>query len=253
MFSIYNRNSYSREKGKSTENLLDVLKHAGVNILWRDNNSDSRDVALRVRYEDYRKPDNNPVCDEECRDEGMLEGLQEYIDGQTQGDILIVLHQMGNHGPAYYKRYPKSFEKFKPTCQTNQLDECSNEEINNAYDNAILYTDYFLRKAIQLLKQNDAKFETAMIYLSDHGESLGEKGLYLHGLPYIIAPDTQKNIAVVFWFGDSYAKQKILLRDKINREYTHENLFHTVLGLLEVNTSLYDKKKDIINSEMPYR
>jgi len=248
MFSIYGRDSYSEKKGKTTENLLDVLRHAGVDVLWRDNNSDSKGVALRVQYENYKTPKTNPICDEECRDEGMLEGLQEYIDGQTQGDILIVLHQMGNHGPAYYKRYPKSFEKFKPTCQTNQLNECSNEAINNAYDNAILYTDYFLYKTIGLLKQNDGKFETAMIYLSDHGESLGEKGLYLHGIPYSIAPDEQKRIAALFWLGDSFKAHKKLLKDKVNTEYSHENFFHTVLGLLEVNTSLYDKKKDIVNS-----
>jgi lipid A ethanolaminephosphotransferase len=249
MFSIYSRGSYSEKKGKSTENLLDVLSHTlKVNILWRDNNSDSKDVALRVQYEDYKNPDKNPICDEECRDEGMLEGLQDYIDSRTRGDILIILHQMGNHGPAYYKRYPKSFEKFKPACQTNELNECTNDEINNAYDNAILYTDYFLHKVIKLLKQNDGRAETAMIYLGDHGESLGEKGVYLHGLPYFIAPDTQKNVAAIFWLGDSFKAQKKLLKNKINTEYTHENLFHTLLGLLEVNTSLYDKKKDIVYS-----
>jgi lipid A ethanolaminephosphotransferase len=248
MFSIYGRDSYTEKKGKSTENLLDVLTHAGVDVLWRENNQNSKAVASRVRYEDYRKPDKNQICDEECRDEGMLEGLQDYINSRPQGDILIVLHQMGNHGPAYYKRYPKSFEKFKPTCQTNQLNECSNKEINNAYDNVILYTDYFLSKTIRLLKQNDGRFETAMIYMSDHGESLGEKGLYLHGLPYFIAPDTQKNIAALFWLGDSFNVKKKILKSKINKEYSQDNLFHTVLGLLEINTSLYDKKKDLLYS-----
>jgi lipid A ethanolaminephosphotransferase len=247
MFSIYDRGSYSEKKGKSTENLLDVISHTGkASILWRENNSDSKGVALRVQYEDYRKPDKNPICDEECRDEGMLVGLQDYIDSRTRGDILIVLHQMGNHGPTYYKRYPQSFEKFKPTCRTNELNKCSNEEINNAYDNAILYTDYFLDKVIQLLKHNDGRFETAMIYMSDHGESLGENGLYLHGLPYFIAPDNQKHIAAIFWLGDDFKAQKKSLKNKVNKEYSHDNLFHTVLGLLEVNTSLYDQGKDII-------
>jgi len=250
MFSMYDRSSYNEKKGKSTENLLDVINHAGkVSILWRENNSDSKGVALRVQYEDYRKPDKNPICNEECRDEGMLVGLQNYINSRSKGDILIVLHQMGNHGPAYYKRYPKSFEKFKPTCQTNELNKCSNEEINNAYDNAILYTDYFLDKVIKLLKHNDGRFETAMIYLSDHGESLGEKGLYLHGLPYFIAPDNQTHIAAIFWLGKDFKAQKKLLKNKINKEYTQNNLFHTALGLLEINTSLYDKNKDIIYSD----
>ena len=201
MFSLFGRGGCNGQKEMSTENLFDVLRHAGISILWRDNNSDSKGVALRVPYQDFKNPQKNSVCDIECRDEGMLTGLQAYIDGKRSGDILIVLHQMGNHGPAYYKRYPESFEKFKPVCKTNQLEKCSREEIGNAYDNAILYTDYFLSKVIALLKANSQGFETGMVYMSDHGESLGENGLYLHGLPYFMAPETQKHIAALMWFG----------------------------------------------------
>jgi len=252
MFSIFPRDQYSDSKGASSENLLDVLHHAGVNVLWRDNNSDSKGVALRVPFQDYKQPGINPVCDDECRDEGMLVGLQEYIDSQKKGDILIVLHQMGNHGPAYYKRYPTAFEKFTPVCRTNQLDECSKEEIGNAYDNALLYTDYFLAQTIALLKKNSNRFETAMIYLSDHGESLGEYSIYLHGLPYAMAPESQKHIASVFWFGDSFTIDKKALRDKAAEQFSQDNLFHTILGLMEVETSTYDKKLDIIHS-LPVR
>ena len=247
MFSIFGRDGYSDKKAKSTQNLIDVLHHAGIHILWRDNNSDSKGVALNVAYEDFKNPKNNPVCDIECRDEGMLNGLQEYIAGQKTGDIFIVLHQMGNHGPAYYKRYPKSFERFTPTCKTSQLEKCTPQEIGNAYDNAILYTDYFLSKVIRLLKKNSRRFETAMVYMSDHGESLGENSLYLHGLPYFMAPDTQKHIGALMWFGDEFHIDKNALRTKSVKEYSHDNLFHTILGLMEVDTSLYDKNKDIIH------
>lgn len=249
MFSILGRDGYSDKKAKSTQNIIHVLQHAGVHVLWRDNNSDSKGVALSVPYEDFKSPKNNPVCDIECRDEGMLNGLQEYISRKKEGDILIVLHQMGNHGPAYYKRYPQSFERFKPVCKTSQLESCSREEIGNAYDNAILYTDYFLSKVIGLLKQNSAGFETAMIYMSDHGESLGENSLYLHGLPYFMAPDEQKHIGAVMWLGDGFHIDKNALRQKSVKEYSHDNLFHTLLGLMEVETSVYDKKKDIINDD----
>ena len=248
MFAIFGRKNYSDKKAKSTENLLDVLSHAGINILWRDNNSDSKGVALIVPYEDYRNPQLNPICDIECRDEGMLEGLQEYIDKQKNGDIFIVLHQMGNHGPAYYKRYPINFEKFTPVCQTNQIEKCTKDEIINAYDNAILYTDYFLSKVINLLKQNSNRFETAMVYLSDHGESLGESGLYLHGLPYVMAPDTQKHIAAIMWFGDNFKIDKKSLNAISSEKFSQDNLFHTILGLMEVNTSVYNKNMDLINS-----
>lgn len=245
MFSAFTRDEYSERKAESTYNILDILYRAGVNVLWRDNNSDSKGVALRVPYEDYRTPDNNTICDVECRDEGMLSGLQEYIESRKTGDILIILHQMGNHGPVYYKRYPGSFEKFKPVCKSNQLEQCTREEINNAYDNAILYTDYFLSKVIGLLKRNP-QFETAMFYLSDHGESLGENNLYLHGLPYFMAPETQIHIPAVMWFGDGFEVDREMLKKNATGAYSQDNLFHTLLGLMEVKTTLYDGNLDIL-------
>ncbi len=251
MFSIFDRVHYSDKKGKTTENILDVLNHtAQIEILWRDNNSDSKGVALRVPYENYQYPSKNPICtDGECRDEGMLIGLDEYINQRKGKDILIILHQMGNHGPAYYKRYPKKFEKFKPVCKTNQLEACSEEEICNAYDNGILYTDYFLKKVIDFLKKYDASHETAMIYMSDHGESLGENGFYLHGLPYFIAPEAQIHIASLMWFGEKISQDinvKKVMQNR-NKRYTQDNLFHTLLGIFEVETSVYDHNLNILN------
>ena len=245
MFSIFPRDKYSTRKARSTYNVLDVLNTAGVNILWRDNNSSSKGVADRVTYEDYRNPENNTICNPECRDEGMLVGLPEYIESHKSGDILIVLHQMGNHGPAYYKRYPEEFEKFKPVCRTSELGECSREEISNAYDNAILYTDYFLSKVIALLKKYP-QFESAMLYISDHGESLGEKGVYLHGLPYFMAPENQKHIPAVMWFGEGFKIDREKLRKVAANEYSQDNLFHTLLGMMEIETSVYDKDMDIL-------
>ncbi len=250
MFSIYDRVDYDHEKGITTENVIDVLKHTNlINILWRDNNSDSKGVALRVDFEDYRTSKTNTMCDgDECRDEGMLVGLDAYIKKHKGEDILIVLHQMGNHGPAYYKRYPKEFEKFTPVCKTNQLEECTQEEVSNAYDNAILYTDYFLSKVINFLKLYSKDHETSMIYMSDHGESLGENGLYLHGMPYLIAPETQKHIASVMWFGGEMKKDIDIkkLNAYKDKEFSQDNLFHTLLGIFEVESKVYDKNKDIL-------
>jgi lipid A ethanolaminephosphotransferase len=251
MFSNIPREQFSERKGAANENLLDVLVHAGVNVLWRENNSDSKGVAVRVPNADYKTPKNNQVCDIECRDEGMLVGLQDYIDTHPKGDIVIVLHQMGNHGPAYYKRYPKTFATFTPTCDTNQLEECTNEEIGNTYDNAILYTDYFLDQVIALLKKNTSHFETAMFYMSDHGESLGEYGIYLHGLPYAMAPENQKHVASVLWFGDSFHIDQQAVRRKADTPLSHANFFHTVLGLMEIQTSVYKNKLDILSDCRP--
>ena len=234
------------------ENLLDVLQRSGVNVLWRDNNSDSKGVASRVQYEDFRSPKLNTVCASECRDEGMLIGLQEYIDLHPRGDILIVLHQMGNHGPAYYKRYPPAFEKFKPACKESDLSRCSREEIVNAYDNAILYTDHFLAKAIELLKKNDSRFETALFYVSDHGESLGENGIYLHGMPKSIAPEAQLHVPAVMWFGRNFhAVTPSALREKSKMRFSHDNVFHTILGFFEIESETYRPLKDILNEAKP--
>jgi lipid A ethanolaminephosphotransferase len=250
MFSYYPRSEYTYKKGISKENVLDVLNHTNqIDILWRDNNSDSKGVAIRLPYEGYKSKSKNTICDIECRDEGMLVGLDKYIKDHKNKDILIVLHQMGNHGPAYYKRYPKRFEKFTPICDTNQLENCTKEQISNSYDNAILYTDYFLNKTIDFLKKYKNK-QTAMIYMADHGESLGENGIYLHGLPYFIAPDAQKHVGSVMWFSDQLKKDINVDKIKQNKDknYSHDNLFHTLLGIFNVQTKVYNKEQDIINS-----
>ena len=123
IFSMFGQDEFDFAKGIEYENILDVLNRAGVNLLWLDNNSDSKSVALRASYQSYKRPENNPVCDVECRDVGMLSNIQAYVENQKQGSIFIVLHQMGNHGPAYYKRYPSEFKKFTPVCETNQLEK----------------------------------------------------------------------------------------------------------------------------------
>lgn len=249
MFSDLTEDNFTQTAALQSENVLDILARANTHILWLDNNSDSKGVALRVPYVDYRFPKNNPVCDIECRDIGMLHNLKSYIDQHPKGDILIVLHQMGNHGPAYYKRYPPEFEKFKPVCKTNQLEQCTRHEIDNAYDNAILYTDYFLSEVIKLLEHYDNQFEAAMMYVSDHGESLGENGLYLHGLPNILAPDVQRHVPFILWLNDQFTNDDIntkRLHAETNKRFSHDNIFHTLLGLFEVQTKAYDPSLDLI-------
>ena len=249
MFSVYDRNDFTYKKGITTQSVLDVIKTTNeVSILWRDNNSDSKGVALRVPFEDYKGHLNTIRIDGEQRDIGMLVGLDEYIKKQEGKDILIVLHQMGNHGPAYYKRYAKDFETFTPVCETSQLEQCSKEEINNAYDNAILYTDYFLTEVISLLKEHNSDYKTAMIYMSDHGESLGENGIYLHGLPYFMAPDAQKHIGALMWFSPKMREEFDIdaLASREAKAYSQDNLFHTLLGIFKVQTEVYQSDKDML-------
>lgn len=246
MFSVYKKSSYNSSRGINSENVLDVLNRSGVEVLWRDNNSDSKGVAVRLKYESYKSEERNTVCDIECRDIGMLVGLEKEI-ASTNKDIIIVLHQMGNHGPAYYKRYPKEFEKFQPACQNNQLEYCTQKEIANSYDNALLYTDYFLSNVVSLLKKYDkSTTQAAMLYVADHGESLGEGGFYLHGLPYFMAPDAQTHVPMLMWFSKNYIINKEKLMIQRDKEWTHDNIFSTLLGLFSVESTVYKEDDDIL-------
>ena len=242
MFSILGRKDYDEDKAKHMENALDVLKQHGVHVLWRDNNSDSKGVAIRVPYDDYQTPARNTQCDRECRDVGMLVGLDKIVAEHRQQDMLIVLHQMGNHGPEYYRRYPKAFEKFTPVCKESDLSKCSQEEIDNAYDNAILYTDYFLSEVIRFLKQYDNSHETAMLYVSDHGESLGEHGIYLHAAPYMIAPREQTHVPAILWLGQHFDYQLGQIQPYANYPLSHDDLFCTLL-------TAYELKSDVCHAQ----
>jgi lipid A ethanolaminephosphotransferase len=178
----------------------------------------------------------------------MLSGLDKYIADHPTGDILIVLHQMGSHGPTYYQRYPKEFAIFGEGCETNQLDQCSADQITSSYDSTILYTDYFLNETIEFLKQYDQIFETSMLYVSDHGESLGENGLYLHAMPYAIAPRSQTNVPIILWMGAQHADYDLqrVLRAK-DSNFSHQNVFHTLLGLFEIESEVYQPHLDLVN------
>jgi len=168
-----------------------------------------------------------------------------------------VLHQKGSHGPTYFKRYPEEFKKFTPVCATSELQNCSQEQIVNAYDNTILYTDYFLAQVIAFLKQHADEYNGAMLYVSDHGESLGENNVYLHGLPYFMAPSQQTHVPMVAWLSPQFQQVKGLdgacLAQKKDGEYSHDNLFHTVLGMMGVATQAYDAKLDILAACEPRR
>lgn len=246
MFSMLGREHYDKEKALHTENALEVLSENKVQILWRDNNSDSKGVATRLKYENFKTPTLNPVCDAECRDVGMLSGLDEYIAARKDQDIFIVLHQMGNHGPEYYRRYPAQFAKFKPMCMTGELRDCSQAEIDNSYDNAILYTDYFLSEVIQFLKKYDNSRETAMLYVSDHGESLGEKGFYLHAAPYAIAPKEQTHVPAILWLGKHFDYNIDQAKPFKDYALSHDDVFCSLLVAFELQTKACESKYEML-------
>jgi lipid A ethanolaminephosphotransferase len=252
IFSHLGRKQFSNRQAGNYENLLDVLKRAGVQILWRDNNTGCKGICKRVQFEQVAHFEVQGECNHgECFDSALLYKLQEYIDGLKQ-DSVIVLHQNGSHGPTYYLRYPKQFNRFKPNCNTNQLQRCSIGQITNSYDNTILYTDYVLSRLIRLLEKNSKNVSTAMLYVSDHGESLGENGIYLHGLPYVIAPKEQKQVPIITWFSDEFTSghhiDKACLKKMRNAHYSHDYIFHSVMGLMDVKSKIYNRKLDMFSN-----
>lgn len=243
MFSYLGANHYDVDTAVYQENALDTLNRLGVDVLWRDNNSDDKGVMTRMqeRYQNYRGANFNNVCNEtygECRDVGMLIGLDAYINERPNKDIVIVLHQMGNHGPAYYKRYDEKFNQFTPVCQDNELAKCEIGSLYNAYDNALLATDDFLYQSIELLKQYQDKYDVAMLYVSDHGESLGEKGVYLHGMPNAFAPIEQKHIPAFLWLGANVPFASV---DE-KTELSHDAISPTLLKFFDIESKVLDNK-----------
>ena len=250
MFSYFDRSDYDVDDAKYHENVLDTLSHLGVKVIWRDNNSSSKGVADRVTYEDFQTNTLNPVCDIECRDIGMLSGFDKLVSSTAQPqDTLLILHQMGNHGPAYYKRYSKEFEVFNPICQSNELSECETKTVVNSYDNAIRYSDFFLNTTIETLKKYQRSYDVAMIYMSDHGESLGEKNIYLHGLPYQIAPMAQKHVPLIVWLPEPNQADSIALPTMINKPVSHDIITPSLLGFYGIQTEEMMGKQTLFQAQ----
>ena len=255
MFSGMTRKNYDATVAKNQEGLLDMLQRAGLVVDWRDNQSGCKGTCDRVHFEDVSNLKEPGLCaDSECHDEILLKDLAARIDDLKQ-DTVLVLHQMGSHGPDYFKRYPKAFERFTPVCQSNALNQCDRQSIVNGYDNTLVYTDHVLASLIDTLRSKQDKVDTAMIYLSDHGESLGEYNLFLHGTPYMVAPEQQKHVPMLAWFSDSYRKSFDVdvdcLQQSRDRSLSQDNLFHSMLGLLQVKTALYNPDLDLFATCRP--
>lgn len=248
MFSPFGRRDYDANKIRAHQSLLHVLEHAGIATLWRDNQSGCKGVCDGLETQRLDDATTPGLCaDGRCMDEILLQDLPAQARAKP-GDRVIVLHQLGNHGPSYYQRYPAQFRQYAPTCDTPDLGKCSRAQIVNSYDNAVRYTDHFLARAIATLRGMD-DYDTAMVYLSDHGESLGEKGLYLHGMPYAIAPEEQTRVPMVMWFSPQFAASRGIdlacLRQRAQQRTDQDNLFPSVLGLMQVGTSVYARERDL--------
>ena len=248
MFSPYGRKDYDEDKIRSHQSLLHVMDHAGIATLWRDNQSGCKGVCDGLEVQRLEEEQDPGLCNEKrCVDEILLKDLQAQIT-PGKGDRVVVLHQLGNHGPNYFERYPAQFRRFTPTCENPELGQCARQEIVNAYDNALLYTDHFLAATIGFLKAQQG-YDTALVYVSDHGESLGEKGLFLHGVPYAIAPEEQIHVPMVTWISPGFSSAARMdvqcLRTGAAKPISHDNLFSSLLGLMDVATREYRRSDDV--------
>lgn len=254
MFSHLGRKQFERRE-RDSENLLDLVQRTGMAVLWLDNQAGCKGLCKRIPT--AKAIDAAPgrtgspgaqLCqDGDCLDEALLVGLDARLAAlpaeRRERGVLLVLHQMGSHGPAYYKRSPANRKPFVPECSTNVLQQCDRASLVNAYDNSIAYTDHMLAQTVQWLQGQAPQFDTTMLYVSDHGESLGENNLYLHGLPYAVAPREQKHVPMIVW--SAPPSVNACLREKRDMPLTHDNLFHSVLGLLGISASEYQAGLDI--------
>ncbi|MDD2343015.1 MAG: phosphoethanolamine--lipid A transferase [Tolumonas sp.] len=253
MFSFMGRKNYDESRAETQDNVLDVIHRAGLNVQWIDNDSGCKGVCARVPTLNIDIKTKSPLCDGTyCFDEIMLPELKRLLAEAKGKDTLIALHLIGSHGPTYYRRYPASHRIFTPDCERSDIQNCSHDELVNTYDNTIAYTDYMLSQVIALLKANSSEYNTSMLYMSDHGESLGEKGLYLHGTPYALAPEEQTHVPGLLWLSDNYAKEKQIDTDCLRKEaqskqVSQDYLSHSLLSLTGVATSTYKPELDLIS------
>ena len=252
MFSHLGREGFNK-RSHEFENMLDVLQRAGYAVLWMDNQSGCKDQCLRVAHVNTSELKLPEYCDTgECRDTVMLARIDAEIaklppERRARGTV-VVMHQMGSHGPAYFKRSPDKFKHFSPECTDTSLSQCNREQVVNAYDNTLVFTDHFLSRVIGWLKTQENRHTPAMLYVSDHGESLGEKNMYLHGLPYSVAPPEQTTVPLITWLSPGFEQASRMstrcLQSQRNKPLSHDNLFHSVLGLMSVKTQVYQRELD---------
>lgn len=258
IFSGLDHDRFSLSGARSIETLIDVILHSKARVIWRDNDGGCKGVCDRADVIDFTASDNARWCVErgECFDEILLEGLKEKLSSDTR-DTFVVLHLKGSHGPSYYKRYPSQFEKFSPTCQSSDLSSCDQKHLVNAYDNTIAYTDHVLGETVALLQSLSGQFAPVMFYVSDHGESLGEGGMYLHGLPYAVAPKEQTRVPMLAWISPQFAALErwdtACVAAQSRRQVSHDYVYSTLLGFMEIETKEYRESLDLFDvCDMPH-
>jgi lipid A ethanolaminephosphotransferase len=251
MFSLLDRENYSADAASHQSNILDIVRAADFDVRWIENNSSCKGVCRQSEMVKIPTDASDPLCDGEyCFDEVLVQAIERTLAEPLERDTLIVLHMIGSHGPTYYRRYPKQFREFTPDCPRSDIQNCNTEQIVNSYDNTILYTDYVLEQISRQLTRERPKQPSVLLYISDHGESLGEHGLYLHGMPYQLAPEEQRTVPELLWLSEGYLAEHDLSSDCLSQSAfehhaSHDNLSYTILGLLGIESRVYAPELDL--------
>ncbi|MDF2152707.1 phosphoethanolamine--lipid A transferase [Vibrio sp. CAU 1672] len=254
MFSQLTRRDFDRNQADNQDNVFDIMQRAGIDLIWKENDGGDKGVAHKITKIEVDRKQDSPLCNgHTCHDMALLTNLEQEIK-DMHGNRVVAMHLIGSHGPTYFQRYPKDRAFFQPDCPRADIENCSVEQIINTYDNTIRYTDFVLDQTIAKLKSLQNDYNTAMIYISDHGESLGENGLFLHGMPYGLAPETQKRVPLLLWMSSGFRQSKHIEPDCLNQaakrsgKYSHDNMFHSLLGIMDVETKAYNSELDIFKA-----
>lgn len=258
LFSDMGRAGFDAEETQHRDNLIDIALRTGLEVHWFGNNTDCKGVCRSVQERRVERRRHADACigEHPCLDGALFEDFFASL-GALDRDRFTVIHTLGSHGPGYHLRYPAAFEHFTPACRKVDFDRCEAEAIVNAYDNTLRYDDHLLAMTVAHLKAMSDRADTALVYVSDHGESLGEGGIFLHALPYAIAPKSQTQVPLLFWTSEGFRARLGLdvgcVRRKALQPASHDHLFHSLLGLLQIETAARDSELDLFGGCRPPR
>ena len=231
-----------KNSGDLYELLPNYAFRTGVDVVWRTSNWGEPPIHIDEYVTDTDLSTQYPDADKD-HDGILLAGLRERIESSQKDKVLIVLHTSTSHGPRYADKYPKEFEVFKPVAKNIEEGEKNIGMLVNAYDNTILYTDFLVDSLISTLRSL-SEWHSAMIFISDHGESLGENKVFMHGLPMKLAPKVQYEIPFLVWTSENFRRYK-RTPEELPEVLEQHYIFHSVLNLLSIQSPAYNKDFDL--------
>ncbi|WP_188152184.1 phosphoethanolamine transferase [Teredinibacter waterburyi] len=251
MFSFAGRQDYTRDMNKKYENAAELMQRVGYEVHWQENDGGCKGVCSKLINDKPNKYDAAKFANgNEYFDEILIDNIGARIKSSV-ADKVLFLHMEGSHGPAYYKRVPENAKRLQPACESANFTDCTAEEIVNAYNNTILYTRYLVGRTIDELQAIEDEYDSFLMYVSDHGESTGENGMYLHGVPYFMAPEEQTHVPALIWASAGFQESRGLdvscLQEKSSFRFSHDYFSHSLLRIMQIDTTVHNPEMDFFN------